>query len=128
MALKQLTVKCPNRPGVLAKIAAAVGDARVNLHGIYAPDSGPRGAVRLLVGDATRAASALRKAGFRPKQEPVVILRLADKPGSFGRAAAKLARAGVNIRYSYATSTGLKARATVVLGVSNAAKARRVLR
>ncbi len=84
--------------------------------------------MRLLVSNAGRARAALRKAGYRVTNEAVVQLRLADKPGQLARAAAKLARAGLNVRYGYATVSPGAKRAAIVFGVSNAAAARRALR
>jgi hypothetical protein len=128
MAAKQITVWGQNRPGNLARICGAVAEAGVNITGLFASDGKGRSAVRLLVSNAARARAALRKAGYRVTDEPVVVLRLADKPGQLGRAAAKLARARVNIQYGYATTSPGAKRATIVLGVADAASARRALR
>ena len=128
MAAKQITVWCQNRPGSLAKVAGTVAAVGVNISGIYASDAKGRSAIRLLVSNAGRARAALRKAGYRVTEEPVIILNLPDKPGQLARAAAKLARGRVNIAYSYATVAPGAKRANIVLGVGNAAAARRALR
>lgn len=128
MAVKQITVWGKNRTGNLAKIAAAVSDAGVNVTGLFASDSKGKSAVRMLVSNAARARAALRKAGYRVTDEPAVVLSLPDKPGRLARAAAKLAKARVNITYGYATVRRGAKRANIVLGVSNAARARRALR
>ena len=128
MAVKQITVWGQNKPGNLAKITGAVGSAGVNITGLHASDSKGRSAVRMLVSDAARARAALRRAGFRVTNEAVVILNVADKPGTLARAAAKLAKARVNVAYAYATVARGAGRANIVLGVSNAAAARRALR
>jgi hypothetical protein len=100
----------------------------VNITGFFASDAKGRSAVRLLVSNAARARAALRKAGFRVTVEPAVVLQLTDKPGQLSRAAAKLARARVNVRYGYGTIARGAKRANIVLGVKNAAAARRALR
>ncbi len=128
MAAKQITVWGRNRPGNLARISATVAGAGVNITGLFASDVKGRSAVRLVVSNAARARAALRKAGYRVTDQPVVVLRLADKPGQLARAAAKLARARVNVHYAYATVSPGGKRATIVLGVANAASARRALR
>ena len=128
MAAKQITVWGQNRPGNLAKIASALAAKGVNITGLHASDVRGRSAVRLLVSNAARARAALRAAGFRVTDEPAVVIRLADKPGQLAKAAAKLARARVNIGYGYATVSPGAKRAQIVLGVSNAAAARRALR
>jgi hypothetical protein len=128
MAAKQITVWGQNRPGNLAKITGAVAGAGVNITGLFASDAKGRSAVRLLVSNAARARAALRKAGFRVTEEACVALNLPDKPGQLARAAAKLARARVNVAYGYATVGPGAKRAHIILGVKNAAAARRALR
>ena len=128
MAVKQITVWGQNRTGNLARITGTVAAAGVNIQGLFASDAKGRSAVRMIVSNAARARAALRKAGYRVTDEPAVVLRLPDKPGQLARAAAKLAKARVNVGYGYATVSGGATRACIVLGVSNAAAARRALR
>ena len=128
MAAKQITVWGHNRPGNLSRIASALAAKGVNISGIHASDVKGRSAIRLLVANAGRARAALRAAGYRVSNEPVVVVSLADKPGQLAKATAKLARARVNITYGYGTLSPGAKRAHIVLGVSNAAKARRALR
>ncbi len=128
MAAKQITVWGQNRPGNLSKIARALAAKGVNITGLHASDVRGRSAVRLLVSHGARAKAALKAAGFRVTEEPAVVVRLADKPGQLAKVTAKLARARVNISYSYATVSPGAKRAEIVFGVSNAAAARRALR
>jgi hypothetical protein len=129
MAAKQITVWGSNRPGNLARIAGAVAAKGVNIQGLFASDAkGGRSAVRLIVSNAGRAKAALKAAGYRVTEEPSVALSLPDKPGQLARAAARLSKARVNITYGYATVSRGAKRGTIVLGVSNAAAARRALR
>jgi hypothetical protein len=128
MAAKQITVWGQNRPGNLAKIAGVVGAAALNITGLFASDVKGKSAVRLLVGNAARATAALRKAGYRVTQEPVLVLSLANKPLQLARVTRRLAKARVNVGYAYATAAFGARRACIVLGVSSAAAARRALR
>lgn len=127
MPAKQITVKSQNRPGHLARITAALAASGINISGLFASDAKGKSAVRLLVGNAGRAKAVLRKAGYKVSDEPAIVLGLADKAGTLSRVAIKLARARVNVNYAYGTTTRGK-RACIVLGVSNAAAARRALR
>jgi hypothetical protein len=128
MAAKQITIWVRNRPGTLAKITSALAGKGVNITGLFASDAKGRSAVRLLVSNAARAKAALKRAGFQATDEPAVVLNLADKAGQLARVAGKLARARVNISYGYATVSPAAKRAHIVLGVRNAAAARRALR
>jgi len=123
----QLALSLVSRPGVLATLARTLAEAGVNITAVSAEGGGGRGKIRLLVNDSVRARRALRKAKYRFVEEPAFVMRLRNKPGGLARVADKLARARINIRSAYATTTGRRA-ATVVLTVGgNAAKARKVL-
>ena len=124
----QITVWSQNRPGHLARITGALARAGVNITGLFASDAKRRSSVRLLVSSTARAKAALRKAGYRVSEEPTVMLSLPDKVGQLARVAAKLAKARINVNYGYATVGPGAKRACIVLGVGNAAKARRAIR
>lgn len=128
MAVKQITVWGKNQPGNLAKITGVVAAKGVNISGLFASDTRGTSAVRLLVSNAARAKAALKAAGYRVTEEPALVLKMTDNPGQLARVAGKLAKARVNISYAYATVGPGAKRATIVLGVSNAAAARRAAR
>lgn len=90
--------------------------------------AGPQRQIRLLVSNPTGARRALAKAGFRSRLENVVVVSLGDRPGTLGRTARKLARAGVNINYAYGTVTRGGKRAAIVFGVGNPGRAARLAR
>lgn len=124
---KEFTVWGKNRPGNLAPIARALGDAGVNISGFVASEARGRSPVRLIVDNGAKARAAIKKLGVRFSEAMVVVLHLTDKPGALARAAEKLAAARVNINYAYATAAPGASRATIVLAVSNLARARRAL-
>lgn len=121
--VQQLTVTTPNRPGALARVAETLAASKINITGLDA--SGPRRQVRLLVGNAAKARRALQKAGIRSRIENVVAVTLADRPGSLGRTARKLAKRKININYAYGTVARGGKRAAIVFGVSNPGRAAR---
>ena len=123
----QLVLALPSRPGVLAKVAAALAAAKVNITAVSTGGSGRRGRLRLLVSDVVRARRALKAAGYRPTEEAAYVLRLRNRPGALARLAQRVAKAGVNITAAYGTTAG-SGSASVVLTVPKTAKARRALR
>ena len=125
---KQFTVWGQNRPGNLARITRAMGDAKVNISGIVASEARGRSPVRFIPDDAAKARAVFKELGLRFSEETVLVLSLADKPGALARAAEKLAAARVNIDYGYATALPGASRASIVLGVNNMARARLALR
>lgn len=125
--MTQLTLSLVSRPGTLAALARTLADAGVNITALSAEGTSGRGKIRFLVNDPARARRALRRAKYRPSEEPAFVVRLRNKPGALARVAARLAKARMNIRSIYATTAG-RGPAMVVLTVGgSAAKARRVL-
>lgn len=123
---KQLSIRAADRPGTLARIAETLAKSNINIQGIDA--SGAQGLVRVLVSNPARAARALQKAKIRARVDDVVVVSLADRPGTLGRAARKLAARRLNIDYAYGTSGRGGKRAVIVFGVKNAKRAARFVR
>ena len=121
---KQVTVTTANRPGALARIGEALAASRINITALDA--SGPQRQIRLLVSNPAGARRALAKAGFRSRLEEVVVVTLSDRPGTLGRAARKLAKAGVNINFAYGSVARGGKRAAIIFGVGNPRRAARL--
>jgi hypothetical protein len=100
----------------------------VNLWGTAASTSAGKGTVGFVVKDkdATKARRALKKAGLRATERKAIEVRLADKPGTLARVAAKLAKARVNIASEYVLAPG-RGNVTVAFGVKDARKAEKAL-
>ena len=118
-----LTVRLENRPGTLADLGEALGNAGINIEGLAGLAVDGQGIVHLLVEDASAAREALQGAGIQVEGEAeALVVNVADKPGTFGDVARKIADAGVNITFSYvATNTRL------VLGPDDIGKARQAV-
>lgn len=107
--MQDLTVNLENKPGTLAKLGQALGDAGINIEGLCAV-SGPTGdVVHILVDSAQLAREALAEAGITCGDERnVEVISVVDEPGEMGRHLRKVADAGVNVDLVYlATSTRL---------------------
>ena len=108
--MKDLTVQLEDRPGTLADLGEALGNAGVNIEGIAGfAVAGIGGLVHLLVADAGAARSALEGAGIPIESEAdVVLVDVKDEPGELGRIARRVAEAGANLTAGYlATNTRL---------------------
>ena len=119
----QVTLTMQSKAGVLATVCSTLAKAGVNIDGICAPETTGKGKVRLLVSDAARAQLVLQQAKLRAGTEEAVALTLENRPGALAEVAGRLARAKINVKCAYATTTGPGGQATVVLTVSNVAKA-----
>jgi hypothetical protein len=103
---KDLTVVLQDRPGELARLGQATGEAGVNLQGMCAFTGEGRGIIHILVDDAKAAAArhALEEAGMGIADErEVLVVDIEDRPGTLGELARSLAEASVNIELAYTT-------------------------
>jgi hypothetical protein len=106
-----LTVVLTDEPGELAKLGQTTGTAGVNIQGMCAFTGEGRGIIHLLVADgaAERAVTAFEEAGMRvADKREVLVVDIADRPGSLGEMARELAEAGVNIELLYTTFGGVR--------------------
>ncbi len=122
----QLSVAMENRPGQLAKLGAALARAKVNIEAVSVVDSSDVGVVRLVTSANAKARAALKKAGMTVAQQPVLIVKLPNEPGALASAARKLAAAKVNIEFVYGSAAGASQMSTLVLGVSEIARAAKI--
>src|SRR5438309_1435664 len=120
----EFVVKLKDRPGQLAELASALGDAGVQLRGIAAQ----KGTVGVLVADkdATKTRRALKKAGYRAREGEAIEMRLKDKPGSLGKGAGRFGKSRVNITSMYVLAPG-RGNVGVAFGVKNARGAKKAL-
>ena len=129
---KDLKIKLEDRPGALAAIGEALGEAGVNIDGIcgFAREVSAREdrelvthIFHILVDDAYKARVALKNVGIRVEEErEVVIPKVIDRPGEIGRICRMLSDSEVNVDFLY-TITDTR----FVLGVDDVERARRLL-
>ncbi len=119
-----ITIKLDNRPGELARLGEALGQAEINVDGMCAVTSAGTGTIHLLVEDAGAARTALATAGIAidSEREVLIVEAIEDQPGALGKIARRVADAGVNLNLAYlATNT------RVVLAAEDLEKARAAL-
>jgi hypothetical protein len=106
-----LTIVLQDRPGELARVGGATGEAGVNVQGMCAMTGEGRGVIHLLVddADASRAHKALEDAGLGVADDrEVLVIDVQDRPGTLGEVARTLGEANVNIEFAYTTFGGVK--------------------
>lgn len=101
-----LSVDVEDRPGGLASVGEALGNAGINIEGVCGFSSGGgRGTIHVCVMDAGGARKALEEAGLTIADEADAILTDAvpgaDRPGTLGAMARRIADAGINVRILY---------------------------
>ena len=124
--MKAFVVATEDRPGEVARVSEAMGAAGVNITALAGLTGEGVGLISFTVNDEAGARGALRTAGVEAKELEVLKIALADEPGALGKAARKLATAGINVELIL--STGIAhGKGALVLAVSDARKARTLL-
>lgn len=117
----QLNLPLDNEIGTLARVCRDLASGGVNLLAIAAPETGREDAgVRLLVMNRDIAVRALSRAGYLFAEEQVLFLELANRPGALAKAVEKLAKARIDIRYAYATTSARAKKTAAVIAVAEA--------
>ena len=100
-----LTISTEDRPGGLASIGEALGNAGINIEGLAGFGMEGRGIIHVCVQDGAAARQALDGAGIKVEGEAEAILggsiQGADQPGTMGMMARQIADAGVNVKACY---------------------------
>jgi hypothetical protein len=97
-----LVIEVDNEPGALARVAAAVSDAGVNLAAATCLGSAGRAELHILVPHAEAAKHALAITNLVVTRErEVVVVEVEDRPGVLADLARRVAKAGVNLDLVY---------------------------
>src|SRR5436853_1369922 len=97
-----LVIDIENEPGALARVAAAISDAGVNIAAATCIGPGDRAELHILVPHAEAARHALSISHVAVTRErEVVVVNAEDRPGVLADLARKIARAGVNLDLVY---------------------------
>jgi hypothetical protein len=118
-----LVIDIENTPGALARVAAAIRDAGVNIAAATCVGPGERAELHILVPHAEAARHALSITHVAVTRErEVVVVDVEDHPGVLADLTRKIARAGVNLDLVYVAT-----RNRVVFGADDLAALRAAL-
>ena len=97
-----LVIEIDNSPGALARVAAAISDAGVNIAAATCIGSGERAELHILVphAEAARHSLAISHLGVTRERE-VVVVDVKDRPGVLADLTRAIAQAGINIDLVY---------------------------
>lgn len=128
MMIKQLSIFVENRPGRLADVTAAIGDAGVDIRALSIADTSDFGILRLIVNKPEEAVIALKDAGMTVSLTDVIAVGIDDVPGAFSRVVRLLSDGGVGIEYMYAFISRSENHAFVIVRIEHAEKGVELLR
>jgi len=124
---KEFTVTIEDKPGALGRCFLALAARGVNILAFQSYVEEGESLARLLVDDPAAAMGVLGGLGMIFEETEVALVRLENRPGELGRAAARLGEKQVNIDYSYCGMEPGSTRGLVVFGVDNLRAATAVL-
>jgi hypothetical protein len=118
-----LVIDLENTPGALARVAAAISDAGVNIAAATCLGAGERAELHILVPHAEAARHALAISHLAVSRErEVVVVEVEDQPGVLADLTRRIARAGVDLDLVY-----IATRNRVVFGSADLAGLRAAL-
>ena len=124
---KQLAIFLDNRPGMLADVADALAEAKVNLFAVSTSDTVDHTVIRLVVSDYRKALHVFEEHGTLVVEDDVLMIEGSNQTGTLAGIAHKLAKAKVNIEYCYSATPPDARKGLMILRVSNPAKALKAL-
>ena len=97
-----LVIDVENEPGALARVAAAISDAGVNIAAATCVGPGDRAELHILVPHAEAAKHALAISHLAVSRErEVIVVEVEDRPGVLADLTRRIARAGIDLDLVY---------------------------
>jgi hypothetical protein len=125
--VKEFTVTIEDKPGALGKCFLALAERGVNVLAFQSYVEEGESLARLVVDNPASAKAVLGSLGMIFEETEAAVIRLPNRPGELGRAAARLGENKINVDYSYCGLEPGSALALVVFGVDNLSKAAKAL-
>lgn len=130
MRIKQVSVFVENESGRLEAILEALERAKISIRALSVSDTAEFGIVRMILDNADEGLNTLRQAGFTTRVDWMLSAQIPDVPGGLLNSVAKpMAKAGINIKYFYASIGQVgENKAMVVFKPDDIEKAEKVLK
>ena len=101
---KELSFTMPNKAGLLSEVSRAIAGAGVNITAICAYAMGNTAYFMLTTASNVKAKKALVPLSVAVEERDVVEVELLNRPGELQKVAKRIANAGIDIEYMYATA------------------------
>src|SRR5688572_28520271 len=124
---KQLAIFLENKPGMLARVCDALADHDISIYALSTSDTVDHSVILLVVSDSRKALRVLKEHGTLVVEDEVLLIESDNKPGSIARISHRLADKKINIEYAYCSTPPSAKKGLLVLRVSDAKKALKVL-
>lgn len=124
----QLAVFLENKPGTLARVCDALGEAEINILAMTTSDTVDHTVVRMVVSDPRRALFLFEERNVLVVETEVLMLDADNRPGGLAAVAAALAAGKVNIDYLYCATSPRTKHGIIIMRVSDAHRALELLK
>jgi hypothetical protein len=124
---RQLAVFINNQPGTLARLCEVLSEEKINIYAISTSDTVDHIVVRMVVSDPQSALTVFEERGTLALSTDVLMIDGNNKPGSLAAIARVLAEAKINIEYVYCATHPAAQKGLLILRVSDARKALKIL-
>jgi hypothetical protein len=125
---KQISAWVEDRPGMLGRVADALGEKGISIRAFMAAVMDGKGFVRVVVDRPAAAKKIFAAHGWKTTEDEVVEVTVADRPGSLGQVADRLGEAGINVQYAYVGTARSASRVNLYLAVPDVKAAVKALR
>lgn len=126
--VKQISAWVEDRPGMLGRVADALGEKKISIRAFTAAAMDGKGFVRVVVDRPAAAKRVFAAHGWKTTEDEIVEVTISDHPGAVGEVADRLGSAGINIQYAYLGTAFSARKANLYVAVSDPRAAARALR
>ena len=105
---KEISFTMPNKAGLLSEVSRAIAGAGVNITAICVYAMGNTAYFMLTTASNVKAKKALVPLSVAIEERDVVEVKLLNRPGELQKVAKRIANAGIDIEYMYATAGASK--------------------
>jgi hypothetical protein len=125
--VKEFTVTIEDKPGALGRCFFSLAERGINVLAFQSYVEEGESLARFVVDDPAAAKAVLGNLRMIFEETEAAVVKLPHRPGTLGRAAARLGEEQVNIDYSYCGMEPGSTQALLVFGVDNLTKAAKAL-
>jgi len=124
--VKEISFTMSNKVGLLSEVTTAIAGAKVNITAICAYGMEGTAYFMMTIDSNSKAKKALASLGVAIEEKDVVEVEVLDKPGELQKVSKRIADAGIDIEYMYATASSGK-KETCIFMTSDNTKAIKVI-
>ncbi len=125
--MKQISVFLEKKPGKLKEITSALSKEGVCLKAVELVESSDFGILRIITDDIPKACEVIEKNGFSLTLTDVLMVKIDDEIGAFGKIVSMFSDEGIDIEYCYTVNSESKGCFVFKINTNMLQKAKKLL-